>query len=166
MAAIASGLTVYDPPGFKDALPKINCSEIDYETVSYNMADKKRKLFFVSAKHARPLVMTLGALAGTVTNCSGLVRPGSYHPGNVFLIYLDGQSNETELLKKTIFSDPYIRRHAHVAVFEPMEDGSVLVHNFNIYRGKEVLIRRWSLKNQFAQLEDVFPTFPMEVSHF
>ena len=97
-----------------------------------------------------------------MTNCSGIIEPGYFHPGNAFLFYLEPNSNET--LKDLVFSHHYIKRHGRVVIFEPSyEQSAIHVRNFNVYKNRSVLSGKWSLKAPPSNLADIFPHFPLEV---
>ncbi len=174
---MGSSLTLFSQEKVQESFPKIDCGDVDYEDKDYNVVDKQPKIFFVWPTRVRTLLATLDALAGTVTNCSGRVEPGYYHPGNAFVFYLRSSANNANTeeeeegpLREAVFSDRYIRRHGHAAVIQPrrktnMEmEVEMEVRNFNIYRSRAVLTRRWSPEHLFEELDDIFPEFPMEVS--
>ena len=149
----------------------------------YNLY-RRPKLFLSEPRDLRSLEELLAGLARTVTNCTHNLLPGFYHDENVFLYHLQQQQQQQQqqsnannntssnmLMRDRIMSDWMVRRHRHVAVWQPFERRRQLfsMTRYNIYARRSVSVS-WDMRAMMNGMrkgdgiEDVlFPYFPMKV---
>ena len=162
MSQEKTSLVVQDTKHFTNALPKSSCSSAgNVEHVFW-----KPMTFFIRTTNIQDLRSVLMGLAGTVVDCPGFVRPGSYyHASNTFIYILHNHENFTEA-KSLVFNDKEVVRHGRVLVTEPLYTGkdAFSLWRYNVFRSTSVRVAVWDPITGFGSTTNavVLMDLPME----
>ncbi len=129
------------------------------------LMSNRPSLFLVNVNSLEFVKAALDYFDNSVANCSDSVRPGKFHPSNIFFLILPSNNCSSSKIKSEILSNVNIRHQGKVALIKGST--SVLFETFNIYMNK---FQTTAVLNSFGHgkyplsFSNIFPDLDMEVS--